>query len=314
MKNKLSKKLALIASSAILLFSACEESPYPGYELTDGGLYHQFYEQNEDGKKPSIGDVVEVIMSYKNDKDSLLFSSDDPRVNKNGDAIIKFPLLKPAFEASLENGLMLMSEGDSASFLISADSTFADQELPPFIEKGSLLSFYVRLKKVMSKEEVEKEETQKREEYNVTMELRKNEEAKILANYIVKNKITATPTESGLYVIQTIKGKGKSPAKGNNVSVNYTGRLIDGTIFDTSDEGIAKEAGLYDQRRPYEPIKFPLGQGQVIPGWDEGIALLKKGGKAQFIIPSSIGYGERGGGPIPPYSTLIFEVELVDFE
>ena len=63
-----------------------------------------------------------------------------------------------------------------------------------------------------------------------------------------------------------------------------------------------------------EPIKFPLGQGQVIQGWDEGIALLKKGGKAQFIIPSSIGYGKRGGGPIPPYSTLVFEVELVSFE
>ena len=74
-----------------------------------------------------------------------------------------------------------------------------------------------------------------------------------------------------------------------------------------------KEKNTFNPQRPYEPIKFQLGQGQVIPGWDEGLALLNKGSKAKFIIPSKIGYGENAAGPIPPFSTLIFEVELVNF-
>jgi len=78
--------------------------------------------------------------------------------------------------------------------------------------------------------------------------------------------------------------------------------LLDGTVFDSSIER-------------GEPFPFPLGQGQVIKGWDEGIAMMKKGGKALFIIPSSIAYGDRGAGDlIPPYTPLLFEVELVNFQ
>jgi peptidylprolyl isomerase len=84
--------------------------------------------------------------------------------------------------------------------------------------------------------------------------------------------------------------------------VHYTGRLLDGTKFDSS----------LDRN---EPIEFKLGQGMVIKGWDEGIALLKVGGKALLIIPSNLAYGSRGaGGVIPPFSPLTFEVELVSVQ
>ena len=98
------------------------------------------------------------------------------------------------------------------------------------------------------------------------------------------------------------EGEGAQAKEGNTVSVHYTGKLADGTKFDSSlDRG--------------EPIEFPLGQGRVIPGWDEGIALLKTGGKATFIIPPNLAYGARGaGGVIPPNATLIFEVELVSIK
>jgi peptidylprolyl isomerase len=95
------------------------------------------------------------------------------------------------------------------------------------------------------------------------------------------------------------EGSGNTPQIGDNVSVHYAGFLLDGTKFDAS----------YDRG---EPITFPLGQGRVIKGWDEGIALLKIGSKAKFIIPPHLGYGERAMGPIPANSSLIFEVELVD--
>jgi peptidylprolyl isomerase len=97
------------------------------------------------------------------------------------------------------------------------------------------------------------------------------------------------------------EGSGEKPQNGQKVTVHYTGYLTDGTKFDSSvDRG--------------EPFSFSLGLGQVIKGWDEGIALLKPGAKAKLIIPSSIAYGARNMGSIPPFSTLIFDVELIKFE
>lgn len=108
-------------------------------------------------------------------------------------------------------------------------------------------------------------------------------------------------TANGLFYQITREGTGDHPPKGRNVSVHYRGMLLDGTVFDSS----------YQRN---EPIAFSLGQGQVIKGWDEGIALLKKGSAAKLVIPSELAYGSRGaGGVIPPDATLIFEVELVDF-
>ena len=117
----------------------------------------------------------------------------------------------------------------------------------------------------------------------------------------VMKKLTegATTTESGLAYFMIKEGEGAQAEAGKTVSVHYTGKLADGTKFDSSHDRNA-------------PIDFPLGQGKVIPGWDEGIALLKVGGKATFIIPPHLAYGARGaGGVIPPNATLIFEVELM---
>lgn len=107
-------------------------------------------------------------------------------------------------------------------------------------------------------------------------------------------------TESGLRYKMIQKGNGKQAEKGKTVSVHYSGSLENGEVFDSS----------YKRK---QPIDFPLGMGHVIEGWDEGIALLQVGDKARFVIPSHLGYGERGaGGVIPPGATLIFDVELMD--
>ena len=106
-------------------------------------------------------------------------------------------------------------------------------------------------------------------------------------------------TTSGLEYIEVEAGTGAQAVAGKTVAVHYTGKLQNGKVFDSS---ISRG----------EPIEFPLGKGRVIKGWDEGIALMKVGGKAQLIIPPDLGYGERGaGGVIPPNATLVFDVELV---
>jgi len=128
------------------------------------------------------------------------------------------------------------------------------------------------------------------------------EKDKLLAEKIKEHTKGATKTNTGLQYVILEEGEGEKPNKGDNVSLHYSGFLVDGTMFDSS----------YGRNQAFE---FPLGAGRVIKGWDEGVALLSVGTKAKFIIPPHLGYGSRGaGGLIPPNATLIFEVELLEIK
>ena len=124
---------------------------------------------------------------------------------------------------------------------------------------------------------------------------------KLIAELKKKHKADVVTTESGLRYIVVQKGAGNPPAKGTTISAHYTGTLADGTKFDSSrDRGV--------------PLKFPVGVGRVIPGWDEALLQMKKGEQRILIIPHKLAYGERGaGGSIPPFATLVFDVALVNF-
>jgi peptidyl-prolyl cis-trans isomerase A (cyclophilin A) len=117
---------------------------------------------------------------------------------------------------------------------------------------------------------------------------------------MLKRYPNAIQTPSGLMLVIHNAGGQDRPAQGSNVTVHYTGYLLNGDKFDSSKDR-------------NQPFNFPVGMGRVIKGWDEGIPMLGKGGKATLIIPYFLGYGERGTGPIPAYATLIFEVEMLDF-
>jgi len=109
-------------------------------------------------------------------------------------------------------------------------------------------------------------------------------------------------TSSGLKYVDMKIGTGPSPQAGQTAVVHYTGLLTDGRKFDSSKDR-------------NEPFRFPIGQGRVIKGWDEGVASMKVGGQRKLIIPPELGYGDRGAGSvIPPGATLVFEVELLSVE
>ena len=123
---------------------------------------------------------------------------------------------------------------------------------------------------------------------------------KVIKTMPAKLETGAVKTESGLTYLITHHGTGVQPKVGQTVSVHYTGTLTDGIKFDSS-----RDRGA--------PFEFPLGQGRVIKGWDEGIGKMHVGDQAILVIPPTLGYGARGaGGVIPPNATLIFIVELVD--
>jgi FKBP-type peptidyl-prolyl cis-trans isomerase len=126
-------------------------------------------------------------------------------------------------------------------------------------------------------------------------------EPSLIQKYVADNKITAKPSASGLYYIEKVKGKGPKAVAGKKVKVHYTGKLFNGKVFDSSLT-----------RKPSTPYEFTIGKAEAIPGWDEGISLMSAGGKATLIIPSKLGYGESGAGnDIPPFSPLVFDVELI---
>ena len=203
-----------------------------------------------------------------------------------------------AFQGDLYDGFRLMHVGDSMSFMIKADSVFNKQfhapVIPEFVTPEAYLRWEVKVDEAMTEEAFK----QKKDEEAAAIEQASKD---AFAAYLAENGITAEPTESGLIYVQTKRGRGPKPKEQQMVKVHYTGRLLDGTVFDSSiDRG--------------EPIEFPLGVHQVIPGWDEGIAMMSKGEKGTLYIPYNLAYGPRQTGPIPAYSNLIFDVELVDFK
>lgn len=140
--------------------------------------------------------------------------------------------------------------------------------------------------------------------------------AKVAAKYNELRK-TATKLESGLEILFLKQGDGKKPKDGEYVNVNYEGYLSSGKMFDTNNAEKAKEFGVFNARRAaapggYAPMKMPYSKdANMIPGFKEGALKMKIGDKAVLFIPSHLGYGNRGAGPIPPNSDLIFEMEMV---
>ncbi len=287
-------KLVMILLVAAI-FAACEMAGNKSYQETESGLKYLFHEE-VDGEEPEMNNILSMNMSYRVE-DSVLFDSRDT------DMPMFLELIEPQ-GGDIYEGFSMMTVGDSASFKVDAEQFFLETagmpEMPPFIEPGSELVFEVRMLESMNEEEFAEEQQRIMEEQmEADMERADQEEGLMLA-YLEEEGINAEPTESGLYYVQEEAGDGPEVQSGDMVAVHYEGRLLDGTVFDSSHERD-------------EPIEFTVGQGQVIPGWDEGVAMMQVGEKAKLIIPSHLAYGDQGAGQvIPPYSTLVFEVEIIE--
>jgi FKBP-type peptidyl-prolyl cis-trans isomerase FkpA len=295
----------LLPLAAILILTSCgSDSQFDGFTRAEAnGLHYKFFKHNESAKKIDTG--CGLTFSYKIStypKDSLIV--DSKQVSQDGTPYTKFRLSAISFKGSFEEGFLMMHEGDSAAFIISADSFFLKSmgrpDLPPGVNPGSHLKGVFAIKEVKTSAELQKNMEEQKAEYEKKMAEAQGKETAEREKYLADNKITAKPTPSGLIYVELKKGKGEKPKPTDLVKVHYVGTLLDGTKFDAS----------LDHQK--EPVEFPLNQ--VIPAWTEGVGMMQKGGKAKLIVPSNIGYGPRGQGPIPPFATLVFEVELIDFK
>lgn len=297
--------LGVIAMLSMVFACNKAVSKFPGYEEVERDMFVKYHVNNENGKKVELGDIVSMSMIYTIDGDSVLL---DTRITNNP---VKIKADSGKYIGDIMGGFLGMHVGDSATFIVKADSFFIKTagapETPYFVDSTSMLHFEVKILESIAEEDLQAAEQQKAAEAA-------SAEMGILQDYLTNNSITAEATESGLIFISNKKGTGKKAEAGKTVRVHYAGSLLNGTYFDSSVEEVAKANGLYNAQRSYEPFQFTLGQGQVIRGWDEGLAMMSEGGKATLIIPSSIGYGgnPRPGGVIQPYNTLLFEVEVVE--
>ncbi len=264
-----------------------------------GALYH-IYTPNA-GPKLKLNDVITFNFIEKTDKDSVL------RSTYQMGSPVQAQIQPSQNIADLMEILPLLTVGDSSIIKIPTDTLFKghDNVRPAFFPKGSNLIMVIKI----LKEQTLQEAMAERDAQIAKIKALESADA---AKYIADHKWVVNTTASGLKYFITKASTKPKPLKGDTLLVNYAGRTTDDKFFDTSLPDVAKSAGIFNEARPYEPLQVNVGMGKVIPGWDEGLLLLNEGSKATFIIPSDLGYGSQGmGDGIKPFSTLIFDVELV---
>ena len=316
------KRFLLGAACALLAFSQPAAAQAPGAafsRLPTGTEYRLFRKDAAGSYQPRAlapadapyasraGQVLTVYMEFRTGQDSVFMSSRRMQPTPQ-------PVLLPTkpTPGGLEEALGLLLPGDSAVFRFAADTVFAktfQQPVPPFLKKsGNTLTVLASARELVTTEEMtarrQKEQAENARQGKLLAAAQMTKDVAQIQAYLKKNKATARKTVGGTYYIIKRAGTGLPPKKGQTVRVLYRGTVLaTGKEFDSS----AKHGN--------EPIAFPLGVGQVIPGWDQGIAMLTKGSKAVLLIPSPLAYGPRGAGAdIPANSVLRFEVELVDFK
>lgn len=281
-----------VYSVIVLLFAACSSENKSKYSTTEHGLEYTYCVKSDSVKLPQTGDKLLLKIRFFNEKDSLMWDSREI----SSRFIMDF--IKPTNPgATINDAYAMMHEGDSLSFLINARQFYsAADSKSPMIQKfrdNEKLRFQVKLEKIYSQEEFEEEAKQ-------VIKPLCEEENMLLSDYIEKQYPDAKPTQSGIYIIHTKKGAGKSVSDTAEVAIHYRATYINGEL-------------LYTSYAKADPLIFKVNDPFVWPCLAEVVKTMKKGGKAVCVSPSNMAAGEYGDKKlrIPPCKSIIFEVELV---
>lgn len=263
------------------------------FQKTKSGLEYKYIISGKGKKYPKTGDVVHIVMEYRTEKDSLVFHSN------NLDTDFKMKLTPPSHPGgSIEEAFAMLSEGDSAVFKINAANfliyTQKNSIIPEYIKPEDKFIFYIKMNKIVDGGEFVKENS---DTYKYYIE----QERSLIDRIAMGFDAPRTITRSGLNIFSISKGSGKKVKPGDLVTINYTASFIDGTVFDSTIER-------------NKPFRFVMGNKEVIDGLEEGVGLMNIGDHNILVIPFRLAYGDVKQGIIPPFSTLIFEIELINAE
>ncbi len=283
MKKNITKIMLVgLAVATVLAFGAC--SKYKGFKKDKSGFYYQFHGDIHDtADQPQTGDLVGMLMSLRAG-DSILIPMMPNEMQMDS-----------LYEGDMFAALRTMHVGDSATFILDGPKFFENMMNPAqeYTFGEDPLYLDVKLYGLMKKADFEKAKA----EYEAQVNERKGQEAADIENYLKANPALKM-TPKGYYLKSVKSGKGDKVEPLQTVKVHYTGRFTDGTVFDSS-----VERG--------EPFSFTVGAGQVIPGWDAALSDMKVGDKVTILLPSELAYGEGTRG-IPPYTPLVFDIELLE--
>jgi FKBP-type peptidyl-prolyl cis-trans isomerase len=276
---------------ATIFFSSCTNNVK---ELENGVSLKYF--KNGSGDFVENGEIIMFNLLYYDNEGNEQFRSqpNEPVLQQKDSLWENIPFL---------NVISTLKEGDSVFFQLSLDQFlgFIPGANYPDSLGSELMSFYAGIEDIMTREEFENYQKEQYEKMKMNDDQQLSIDLELIDNYLKENNIDATKTSSGLHYVSTKMGTGENAASGDNVTLHYTGMLLDGEKFDSS----------LDRNQPFS---FQLGQGMVIRGWDEGITYFNKGSEGTLYIPSSLGYGPSGsGGVIPPNAILIFEIQVLDY-
>lgn len=282
----------ILIAVSLFCFVSCADK-YGEFQTAESGLQYRIVDNNRNtGKSPKIGDVLELNYSYETEDGRVLFDS------HGGDRKYMKTLEAPAHTGgSVEDGLAMLHEGDSALFKISAENFLLFSEkyghLPEGIKSLDPIIIKVRLVDIMDDNEIDRYMSSR---YHKS----ETQESEILESFLKNTNVTVEPTPSGLYFLEKTPGEGKTIENGDIVTLNYTLTLVDGSLVETT--------------LGRDPMTYRVGDGGYIAGWSEAILMMKKGMSATVIVPSELGYGAEGKGNILPYSTLVFDIEILNVQ
>lgn len=260
-----------------IVFTSCKQEDY---KKSPNDLEYKILVDNKQ-PKAKIGQVIKYNVYWRKMNDSLFLSTKDKGIP------LYSQVDSPKFKGDPLEVLLLMGAGDSVSCKVPVDLIFRGNP-PAFLKKGEFMKLDITVDQLLTAEEY----SQLTQEQSVTQ---LSIEQKNIEAYLTQNGLTGVKIPSGMYVVIETEGTGKQPVKGSLVKVAYAGKLLSGEPFESS---------TYD---------FHIGMSEAIKGWDEGIPYFKVGGKGKLLIPSTLGYGEQGSGTkIPPNSTLVFDIQLID--
>lgn len=278
----------------LLLTTACS-NPYEGYDSVERGIYYKIIAIGDGEERPKKGDRITLRMQYSSMSDSVYYPPKGVRSSS-----YEFEMQGLDGRSGFASGLGLMHEGDSLVFILLADLFYGDflnKDKPRSLQDDTI-KVWVKLEKITSAERYRADQINY-ERWRADREL---QEQSKLYKYLESAKIDQEFLREGMYYIPLSEGRGRVPSGADIILVHYRGYFIDSTLFDDTYKGRV-------------PLEFQLGKpDQVIKGMETGIRMMKKGGKARFIIPSNVGFGEDGSSvaTIPPFTTVIYEVELID--
>lgn len=260
-------------------------------EKTPSGMPYEII-KGERKNKLKQGQIVKVNVAYT--------IGDSVINNTFGKIPIYFAIDSNHFSKySFTEVILNCYEGDEIKFVLSVDTLKKLGQIPAegLFKSGTFIDGKIKFIKIFTNA-IEQEK-----DYYAEVEAQKNREKQSIKEYAQKNNLKPLYTKNGVGVIIEQEGEGEKVDSGKKVSVYYTGKLMDtNKEFDSNLKNGKKE-----------PFTFNMAQGAVILGWDEGLRLFKKGGKGKLLIPAFMAYGMQGSPPvIPPYSNLIFDVEIVN--